>query len=256
MLNLNPSYQEPEAVTGAKRGFLASMDRAHKEARPHRPELDSRIRNYELAARMQLDAAKALDVSNESQATLDMYGIGRKETDSFGRRCLLARRLIERGVRFIQLYPRGQMWDNHNNLHASLPAACVHQDQPVAALITDLKQRGLMDSTLVLWGGEFGRLPMAQTNNANQLAKAGRDHGPWGFTTLMAGAGVKGGTTFGATDEFGFAAVDQRVSIEDWHATILHLLGMDHEKLTYFRNGLHEKLTHTFSATVVREILS
>jgi len=256
MLNLNPAYQEPGSVTAAKRGFLASMDRAHKEARPHRPELDSRIRNYELAARMQLDAAKALDVSTESQATLDMYGIGRKETDSFGRRCLLARRLIERGVRFIQLYPRGQMWDNHNNLRTSLPAACVHQDQPVAALITDLKQRGLMDSTLVLWGGEFGRLPMAQTNNANQLAKAGRDHGPWGFTTLMAGAGVKGGTTFGATDEFGFAAVDQRVSIEDWHATILHLLGMDHEKLTYFRNGLHEKLTHTFSARVVREILS
>ncbi len=256
MLNLNPAYEEPPAVTAAKRGFLAGLDRRHKEARPHRPELDSRIRNYELAARMQLDAAAALDVADETPATLEMYGIGKKETDSFGRRCLLARRLIERGVRFVQLYPRGQMWDNHGNIRASLPAACVHQDQPVAALITDLKQRGLMDSTLVLWGGEFGRLPMAQTNNPNQLAKAGRDHGPWGFTTLMAGAGIKGGVVHGATDEFGFAAVDKRVSIQDWHATILHLLGIDHEKLTFLRNGLNEKLTHTFSARIVEEVLA
>ncbi|MGY8656427.1 MAG: DUF1501 domain-containing protein [Verrucomicrobiia bacterium] len=138
----------------------------------------------------------------------------------------------------------------------SLPAACVHQDKPVAALMTDLKQRGLMDSTLVLWGGEFGRLPMAQGKDPKQMLKAGRDHGPWGFTTLMAGAGVKGGTTYGSTDEFGFAAVDKRVSIQDWHATLLHLLGMDHEKLFLERNGLHEKLTHTFSSRIVHEILA
>jgi hypothetical protein len=256
MLNLNPAYSEPASVTAAKRNLLAALDRKHKDDRPFRPELDSRMRNYELAARMQLDAAAALDVSKESQATLDMYGIGRKETDSFGRRCLLARRLIERGVRFIQLYPKGQMWDNHGNIRASLPAACVHQDKPVAALMTDLKQRGLMDSTLVLWGGEFGRLPMAQGKDPKQMLKAGRDHGPWGFTTLMAGAGVKGGTTYGSTDEFGFAAVDKRVSIQDWHATLLHLLGMDHEKLFLERNGLHEKLTHTFSSRIVHEILA
>lgn len=256
MLNLKPEYSEPESVTTAKRDLLASLDRMHKADRPFRPELDSRIKNYELAARMQVSATDALDIDRESEGTKRLYGIGEKSTDSFGRRCLLARRLAERGVRFIQLYTRSQMWDNHGNIKSSLPAACEHTDHPVAGLITDLKQRGLLDSTLVLWGGEFGRLPMAQAKDQSKLDTAGRDHGPWGFTTLMAGAGVKGGTTYGASDEFGFAAAVNRVSTQDWHATILHLLGMDHENLIVQRNGLHEKLTHTFQSRVVKEILA
>ncbi|MBG85472.1 MAG: hypothetical protein CMO80_01040, partial [Verrucomicrobiales bacterium] len=196
MLNLKPEFQEPESVTMAKRDLLASLDRMHKTNRPFQPELDSRIRNYELAARMQVSATDAMDIDRESDATKKLYGIGEKATDSYGRRCLLARRLAERGVRFIQLYTRSQMWDNHNNIKSSLPSACVHTDLPVAGLITDLKQRGMLDSTLVLWGGEFGRLPMAQMSSKKRMDIAGRDHGPWGFTTLMAGAGVKGGTVY------------------------------------------------------------
>ncbi|MFT4692049.1 MAG: DUF1501 domain-containing protein [Verrucomicrobiia bacterium] len=256
MLNLKPEYQEPESITAAKRELLASLDQMHKQERPFRPELDSRIRNYELAARMQLTATDALDVTKESAETKDLYGLNDKVTESFGRRCLLARRLAERGVRFIQLYTRSQMWDNHGNIKSSLPAACIHTDRGVAALIRDLRQRGMLDSTLILWGGEFGRLPMAQAKNQSQLDSAGRDHGPWGFTTLLAGAGVKAGTVYGATDEFGFAATENRVSTQDWHATILHLLGMDHQKLIVDRNGLFEKLTHTFQSRVVREVLA
>ena len=256
MLNLKPEYEEATSVTAAKRDLLASLDAMHKRDRPFQPVLDSRIRNYELAARMQLSATDALDIDSESESTRKLYGIGEKATDSFGRRCLLARRLAERGVRFIQLYTRRQMWDNHNKIASSLPAACLHTDLGVAGLIHDLKQRGLLDSTLVLWGGEFGRLPMAQVRDAKRLNIAGRDHGPWGFTTLMAGAGVKGGTVYGTTDEFGFGAVENRVSTQDWHATILHLLGMDHQRLIVERNGLHEKLTHTFQTRVVKEVLS
>jgi uncharacterized protein (DUF1501 family) len=155
-------------------------------------------------------------------------------------------------VRFVQIYPKGQMWDNHANLKTSLPAACKQSDRPTAALLRDLRQRGLLDDVLILWGGEFGRLPMAQ----GDYAKAGRDHGPSGFTNWMAGGGVKGGTVYGETDDIGYGAVKDRVSIQDWHATILHLLGMDHEKLFFDRNGLHEKLTHTYPTRVVKEILA
>ena len=227
----------------------------HLSTRPGQPALDSRIRNYELAARMQLEASEALDLENESPETLEMYGITEKETESFGRRCLLARRLVERGVRFVQLFPRGQAWDNHNKIATSLPSICSKTDKPIAALVRDLRQRGLLDSTLVLWGGEFGRLPMAQVNDAGEMAKAGRDHGPYGFTAWMAGGGVKGGIAYGNTDDVGYASVENRVSIQDWHATILHLLGMHHEDLVFERNGLGERLTHQFEARVVREIL-
>ncbi len=255
MLNLRPEYDEPASVTAAKRDLLGRLDHLHQTKRPFQPRLNSRIENYELAARMQLSATDALDVSQESDATRDLYGVGKKETDSFGKRCLLARRLVERGVRFIQLYPRGQMWDNHGNIRKSLAAACQHTDQPVAALLQDLRQRGLLDSTLVLWGGEFGRLPLVQ-GKTKDMDKAGRDHGPYGFSSWMAGGGVKAGTVYGATDEFGFAAVKNRVSIQDWHATVLHLLGMNHERLSIERNGLEEKLTHTFDTRVVREVIA
>ena len=256
LLNLEPAFDEPDDITATKRGLLAELDRRHLSVRPGQAALASRMRNYELAARMQLEASEALDVGNESPETLEMYGINEEETESFGRRCLLARRLVERGVRFVQLFPRGQAWDNHNRIATSLPSICAKTDKPIAALVRDLKQRGLLDLTLVLWGGEFGRLPMAQMNDAGGLAKAGRDHGPYGFTAWMAGGGVRGGISYGNTDDVGYASVENRVSIQDWHATILHLLGLDHERLVYERNGLGERLTHQFEARVVREILA
>ena len=251
MLHIKPDYQEPAGITAAKRSLINALDRLHKSKRPNQPVLDSRIANYQMAARMQVEASEALDVSSETEATRELYGIGGKDTDNFGKRCLMARRLVERGVRFVQIYPRGQMWDNHSNIKTSLPAACRQSDKPCAALLRDLRQRGLLDDVLVLWGGEFGRLPMAQ----GDYAKAGRDHGPSGFTSWMAGGGVKGGVVHGETDDIGYGAVRDRVSIQDWHATILHQLGMDHEKLTVDRNGLEERLTHTYPTRVVREIL-
>ena len=251
MLHIKPDYQEPAGITAAKRNLINALDRLHKSSRPNQPVLDSRIANYQMAARMQVEASEALDVSSETEATRELYGIGAKDTDNFGKRCLMARRLVERGVRFVQIYPRGQMWDNHSNIKTSLPDACRQSDKPCAALLRDLRQRGLLDDVLVLWGGEFGRLPMAQ----GDYAKAGRDHGPSGFTSWMAGGGVKGGAVHGETDEIGYGAVRDRVSIQDWHATILHQLGMNHEKLTVDRNGLEERLTHTYPTRVVKEIL-
>jgi hypothetical protein len=255
LLNLRPEYEEPAAVTGAKRDLIAQLDRLHKRRRPAQPVLDARISNYEMAARMQLEATRALDLSGETAETLAMYGIGEKETDSFGRRCLLARRMIERGVRFIQLFPKGQAWDNHRNIAKSLPDICRKTDKPAAGLLRDLRQRGLLDSTLVLWGGEFGRLPLAQAASKSDYKTAGRDHGPYGFTCWMAGGGVKGGTVYGNTDDIGYASVENRVSIQDWHATMLHLLGLDNRRLTFDRNGLDERLTHQFEARVVEEVL-
>jgi uncharacterized protein (DUF1501 family) len=181
-----------------------------------------------------------------------MYGIDDEATEDFGRRCLLARRLVERGVRFVQLFTKGQEWDNHRNIRSSLAGACAKTDKPVAGLIRDLRNRGLLDSTLVLWGGEFGRLPTAQ----GDLKSAGRDHGPYGFTAWMAGGGVKAGTVYGSTDEIGYASVENRVSIQDWHATILHLLGLHHQQLVFDRHGLGERLTHQLETRVVHEIVA
>ena len=252
MLHLKADYTEPASITTAKRNLIAALDRLHKARRPRQPVLDSRIANYQMAARMQLEAADVLDLSSETDATKAMYGVGDKDTDNFAKRCLMARRMVERGVRFVQIYPRGQMWDNHSNIKSSLPEACRQSDKPTAALLRDLRQRGLLDDVLVLWGGEFGRLPMAQ----GDYGKAGRDHGPSGFTNWMAGGGVKGGVVYGETDDIGYGAVRDRVSIQDWHATILHLLGMNHEHLTFDRNGLHEKLTHTYPTRVVKQVLA
>jgi arylsulfatase A-like enzyme len=204
---------------------------------------------------MQLAATDALDLSRESPATLRLYGVGAAPTDSYGRRCLIARRLVERGVRFVQLYINGQIWDNHTELASGLRAACARTDQPAAALLSDLKQRGLLDSTLVVWGGEFGRLPIAQLPPDGNERRAGRDHNKNAFCTWFAGAGVRAGTVYGATDELGLAAVEGRVSVPDWHATILHLLGLHHEELFVERDGLKEKLTGVAPARVVKEIL-
>ena len=255
ILNLRPETDDPPEVVRLQRQLLRQMDEAHRGQRPGMLQLDARIASYELAARMQLEATDALDLTQESQATLDAYGVGKQPTDSYARRCLMARRLVERGVRFVQLYINAQIWDNHNRLESSLKSAADRTDQPTAALLADLKQRGLLDDTLVIWGGEFGRLPIAQLTSNGDLAQAGRDHGPAGFSLWMAGGGVKGGVVYGNTDEIGYKAVENPVSVADWHATILHLLGMDYRELSFLRNGLEDRLTGTQEARVVKEIL-
>lgn len=256
LLNLRPEVERSDEVVRLQQDLLARLDRIHQEQRPRQLQLDARIASYELAARMQMEATDALDLGRESRATLEMYGVGREPTDSYARRCLMARRLVERGVRFVQLFINGQIWDNHNRLESTLKGACERTDQPVAALLQDLKQRGLLDSTLVIWGGEFGRLPIAQFPAGGDVQNAGRDHGPRGFSIWMAGGGIKGGTVYGGTDEIGYAAAENPVSIADWHATILHLLGLHHEELFFVRNGFRDKLTSTFPARVVHEVLA
>jgi hypothetical protein len=256
ILNLKSDVDRPAEVVQEERGLLSRLDQIHKSARPSQPNLDARIASYELAARMQLAAADALDLNREPLALQEMYGIGREPTDSYGRRCLIARRLVERGVRFVQLYINGHIWDNHTSLAADMRAACDRTDQPIAALLRDLKQRGLFDSTLVVWGGEFGRLPIAQLSPDKNDRNAGRDHNKNAFCTWMAGAGIKAGTTYGATDELGMAAVEDRVSVPDWHATILHLLGLHNDQLFVEQNGFKEKLTGVNEAHVVKGILA
>lgn len=255
ILNLKPAVEEPKEVVELGRDLLAKLDRIHLQKRAGQLQLDARISSYELAARMQMKAADALDLSQETQATLEMYGINEKQTENYGRRCLMARRLIERGVRFVQLYTRGQMWDNHSRIGASLRGACGHTDKPVAELLKDLRQRGLIDDTLVVWGGEFGRLPIAQLRPGQKPADSGRDHGPPGFSIWMAGGGVKQGTVYGSTDDIGYKAVENRVSVTDWHATILHLLGLHHHELFHERNGLRERLTGVVEPRIVEDIL-
>jgi len=181
-----------------------------------------------------------------------MYGIGESTTDSFGRRCLLARRLVERGVRFVQIFLDEQPWDSHADLAANHRSACDRTDKPVASLLRDLKERGLLDSTLVIWGGEFGRTP---TTQKSPDGFSGRDHNMQAFTSWMAGGGIKGGTTYGATDEFGHSVVQNPVSVHDFHATILHLLGLHHEKLFFTRSGLEERLTGFTPPRVVSDIV-
>jgi hypothetical protein len=256
VLNLTRDAPVPEGVLRTERGLLARLDDLHRRARPGQPGLDARIASYELAARMQLAATDALDLSRESPATLARYGVGREPTDSYGRRCLMARRLVERGVRFVQLYINSQIWDNHTALAAEMKKACERTDQPIAALLEDLKERGLFESTLVVWGGEFGRLPIAQLPADRDERQAGRDHNKNAFSSWLAGAGIRGGTTHGATDDLGLAAVENPVSVPDWHATILHLLGLDHERVFVERNGLEEKLTGVEDASVVKAILA
>jgi hypothetical protein len=255
VLDLKPDFDEPPEITTLERELIARLDRLHQGRRPLRPQLGARIASYELAARMQLAASEALDLSQETEATLRMYGIDQPITESYGRRCLIARRLVERGVRFVQLFINSQIWDTHTNIGTSLKEACDRTDQPTAALLADLHQRGLLDETLVLWGGEMGRLPIAQLPADKDAAKAGRDHNKNALCTWMAGGGVKQGFVLGTTDELGFAAVEDRVSVEDWHATILHLLGLHHETLAVERNGLNERLTGVTHPRIVEAVL-
>lgn len=256
VLDLKPDFEEPITVTQLEREVIAQLDRLHQSKHAYRPQLTARIASYELAARMQIEASDALDLSQESASTHEMYGINHPITESYGRRCLIARRLIERGVRFVQLFINGQIWDNHSNIGNDLKAACDRTDKPVAALLQDLKQRGLFEETLVLWGGEMGRLPIAQLSADKDPFKAGRDHNKNAICGWMAGGGVKQGFVLGKTDELGFAAVEDRVSIEDWHATILYLLGLHHESLFVDRNGLKERLTGVTKPQLMRAILA
>ena len=256
VLNLRPETDDPPGIVQMQRDLLNRLDHLHKRQRPGQPNLDARIASYELAARMQVSATDALDLSQENPQTLEMYGIGREPTDSYGRRCLFARRLVERGVRFVQLYINAQIWDNHTALAKDMKAACDRTDLPIAGLLQDLKQRGLLQETLVIWGGEFGRLPIAQLPPDKDEKKAGRDHNKNAFCCWLAGGGVRGGTTYGATDELGLAAVENRVSVPDWHATLLHLLGLRHDELFVDEHGLKEKLTGVNEARIVKEILA
>lgn len=256
ILNLERDFDEPAGVTQLQRDLVAQLDRLHQQARPHQPRLGARIASYELAARMQLSASDALDLSGETPATLAMYGIGEDPTDSYGRRCLMARRLVERGVRFVQLFIDGQIWDNHSRIESELRSACRRTDKPIAGLLRDLRQRGLLDQTLVLWGGEMGRLPIAQIGGDKPASEAGRDHNKNAMCALMAGGGVRGGYTHGSTDELGLAAAQDKVSVTDWHATVLHLLGLDYDRLVYPRNGLDEKITGVEAAHVVESVLA
>ena len=253
ILNLKPQYERPSAVTESASELLNQLDEIHRKDRRYYPELDARIESYRLAARMQLSAGEALDLNRETQATLSMYGVGEKWTDSFARRCLLARRLVERGVRFVQLFLEEQPWDSHADLGPNHRGACQRTDKPVAALLADLKQRGLLDSTLVIWGGEFGRTPTTQ-KSANGYS--GRDHNMQAFTSWMAGGGIKGGMSYGKTDDFGHKVVEDPVSVHDFHATILHCLGLHHQKLFFRRSGLDERLTGFEPPRVVKEILA
>jgi len=229
---------------------LRRLNEIHKRDRVIDSQLDARIAAFELAFRMQREAPEAFDIARESSQTHKLYGIDNPATDQFGRQCLMARRLVERGVRFVQLFdaPANNAWDHHTGLRENLPKRCAAVDQPIAALLTDLKARGLLDDTLVLWGGEFGRTPTAEGTN-------GREHHPFGFTMWMAGGGVRGGMVHGATDEFGWHALHDKVHVHDLHATILHLMGFNHEKLTYRHGGRDYRLTDVHGQ-VVRNILA
>jgi hypothetical protein len=238
LLHLKPPADITPSRQRATIDFIKQMN--EKDLDLSRTDLAARIASYELAFRMQSHAPEAVDLSKESERTKNNYGLNDKKTSDFGTRCLLARRLVERGVRFVQLYSGGgplvTQWDAHDDINSNHEKMCGHVDQPIAALLKDLKARGLLDSTLVVWASEFGRLPNTQGGR-------GRDHNPHGFTMWVAGGGVKGGQTIGATDEMGLNAIDTRISVNDFHATLLHLLGMDHEKLIYPHLGKDERLT-------------
>ena len=234
--------------------LMARLNRRHLEHEPDEPELAARIESFELAYRMQMAAPEALDLDREPATIHKLYGLDNPKCTHFARQCLIARRLIERGVRCVQIYSGGMdnqlSWDGHIDILGNHGGFAKETDTPVAGLLSDLESRGLLDSTLVVWGGEFGRLPLAQKN-----AKPGRDHNPNAFTTWLAGAGVKGGVHYGQTDEIGLKAVVDRVSINDLHATILHLLGIDHKRLTYRYNGRDFRLTDV-AGQVVKAVLA
>jgi len=235
-------YAEPPAGVTLRRergkvDFINDLNRRYANRHQERDHIDAQIATYELAFRMQTSAPEVVDLSSETAETLRLYGMDRPETEKNARNCLLARRLVERGVRFVQIYTGvGSGWDAHSDLEGNHSQLCREGDRPIAGLLKDLKRRGMLDDTLVIWGGEFGRTPMSESGN-------GRDHNPYGFTMWMAGGGIKPGLTFGATDELGLYAVEDNVHVRDIHATILHQLGINHRDLTFQHNGRDEIAT-------------
>ncbi len=252
--NLTPPSDLNESRQRAQLNLLANLNRQHLEQHAAERDLAARLESFELAYRMQVAAPEALDVGREPEHIHKQYGIGDEKCDHFAKQCLIARRMVERGVRFVQIYSGGmenqRSWDGHNDIVGNHSGFAGETDKPIAGLLNDLDERGLLDETLVIWGGEFGRLPVAQKS-----AKPGRDHNPHAFTYWMAGGGIKGGTSYGATDEIGHKAVEDRVSVNDLHATILHLLGMNHENLTYRHNGRDFRLTDV-AGNVIQKIVS
>ena len=249
ILHLKPPTSVADARQRAKLDLIADLDRHHAETRADDTRLAARIASYELAYRMQSAAPEAVDLGRETAETKTLYGMDDAKCRDFGAMCLRARRLVERGVRFVQLYcGSGSQWDAHRDLEGNHGKLCARSDQPIAGLISDLKRRGLLDRTLVLWGGEFGRTPMNEGSD-------GRDHNPYGFSMFLAGGGVKRGITLGTTDEFGLRAVDDKVHVHDLHATMLHLMGLDHLRLTFPRDGRDERLTVN-GGKVVKKLLA
>lgn len=254
ILDLTPPAHLKGAAQKRALEFLEQLNSRHIADHPNQLDLQARIASYQLAARMQTAATDALDLSQETKATQEMYGMHESATAEYGSRCLIARRLIERGVRFVQVYTSNQLWDSHGSIISRLPAACKKVDRPSAALVKDLKQRGLLDSTVVHWGGEMGRLPVVQ-NDAGR-AKIGRDHNTHGFSMWVAGGGFKAGHVHGRTDEFGHKAVEDVVNHYDYHATLLHLFGLDHEQLTFRRSNRDQTLTDGQPGQLVPGILA
>lgn len=251
ILHLRPQPQISSAQQRATLDLVQQLNKDHFAARDDDDELAARMRAYELAYRMQSAAPELVDISGETAETQAMYGLDQKETRDFGQRCLLARRMIERGVRFVQVYSGDTNgWDAHNDVLKNHTQMCQSTDQPVAALLTDLKRCGLWDDTLVIWGGEFGRMPMSEQGT-------GRDHNPWGYSVWLAGGGVKPGMAYGATDDVGLRAAEKPVHVRNFHATILHLLGLDPQALSYLHNGLNERLIGpSDDVEIVRDILA
>jgi hypothetical protein len=250
ILNLNRPENMSAAAQRRQLDLLAEMNLAHRLDHPAEAELLGRIASFELAYRMQMAAPDAVDLSQESEDTKKLYGIDNPVSRPYGTQMLMARRLVERGVRFTQVYSGGiaSEWDSHDQLAVRHKARCQETDLPIAGLLTDLKRRGLLDTTLVIWGGEFGRLPMSQSGD-------GRDHNPHGFLMWMAGGGIRGGSSHGETDEIGLNAAVDPVSIHDVHATVLHLLGLDHKRLVYEYNGRRFRLTDV-AGKVIEKILA
>ncbi len=270
ILNLRPAAGSSREAQRREIDFINALNEEHRRAHPGYSELSARIASYELAFQLQASAPEALDLSREDARTLALYGIDQPKPDwhplaqgpaPFGRQCLIARRLVERGVRFVQIYSGGggaggqNTWDGHHGIEENLRLHCPEVDQPIAALLADLEQRGLLDETLVVWGGEFGRMPVSETFNTGGKP-GGRDHNPKGFTYWLAGGGVRAGTSYGETDELGEGAAVNPHHLRDLHATILHLLGLDHERLTYFYGGLNHKLTGVQEAAPIRGVLA
>src|SRR5262249_49908489 len=254
VLNLKPARPVAGSVQRDNLDLLAKLNEEHRKSYPNESELEARIRNYELAARMQLAAGGVLDLSKESASVRKLYGLDNPETAGYGLRCLMARRLVESGVRFVQVLPpvkpQFQPWDAHGNVKTDNEAICAKCDLPSAGLIKDLKSRGLLDNTTVIWSGEFGRLPVSQNGS-------GRDHNRNAFSLILAGGGFKAAYVHGATDDVGYKSVEKRVSVPDLHATILHQLGLDHNRLTYRHHGSDETLTDSrvTKAKIVGELL-